>query len=204
MYAKFFKRFFDILISLTMTVILSPLFILLIIIGAFAMKGNPFFVQDRPGKDEKVFKLLKFRTMTNARDQQGNLLPDEKRIVPYGIFLRRTSLDELPQLINILKGDMSLIGPRPLLVKYLPYYSEEERHRHDVRPGLTGYAQVHGRNLVNWEERFRLDVEYVKNISFRMDLSIICDTVKCVLEHKDIVLNALEDFDVYRAKQFRA
>ena len=182
MYAKFLKRFFDFTLSLLALIILSPVLLILIIVGAIAMKGNPFFTQLRPGKkgkdgNEKIFRLIKLRTMSNAKDKDGNLLPDEKRLTKYGKFLRSTSLDELPELINILKGEMSIVGPRPLLVKYLPYYTAEERRRHDVRPGLTGLAQVNGRNTVTWEDRFKMDVEYVDHITFLGDVKIICQTV---------------------------
>lgn len=202
MYQHFFKRLFDFLISLCALIALSPVLLVLIVLGAVKMKGNPFFTQLRPGKNEKIFKLIKFRTMTCEKDKNGNLLPDDQRMTKYGRMLRSTSLDELPELINILKGDMSIIGPRPLLVKYLPYYNEEEKHRHDVRPGLTGYAQVHGRNTLRWEERFALDVEYARNISLKGDIAIIIQTVKSVLNHSDIVEpGILEDFDEYRKKQ---
>ena len=150
------------------------------------MKGNPFFTQLRPGKDEKIFRLVKFRTMTCETDADGNPLPDERRLVPYGKFLRATSLDELPELFNILKGDMSIIGPRPLLVKYLSRYNEEQHHRHDVRPGLTGYAQSHGRNALSWEDRFKLDVWYTRHVTFRVDLSIFIRTILLVLRHEGI------------------
>ena len=156
------------------------------------MKGNPFFTQDRPGKDEKIFKLIKFRTMTNAKDKDGNLLPDADRLTKYGEFLRNTSLDELPELINILKGDMSVIGPRPLLVQYLPYYTEVERHRHDVRPGLSGLAQVNGRNNVTWEEKFAWDVKYVENMNLILDIEILCKTVFNVLKRDDVVVDSYE------------
>lgn len=196
---KYIKRILDIISSLLAIIILSPLLGVLTVIGAFEMKGNPFFTQERPGKDEKIFKLIKFRTMTNAKDKDGNLLSDADRLTKYGKFLRNTSLDELPELFNILKGDMSVIGPRPLLVQYLPYYTEEERHRHDVRPGLTGWAQVNGRNNITWEEKFAWDVKYVENISFSIDVYILFKTVKNVLfSSDDIILNAIEDFDEYR------
>ena len=172
MYAKYLKRVIDFSLSLIALIVLSPLLLVLIVLGAVFMKGNPFFVQKRPGKNEKIISLLKFRTMTNEKDEEGKLLPDEIRLVSYGKFLRSTSLDELPSLINILIGDLSIIGPRPLLVEYLPWYTETEKHRHDVRPGLTGWAQVNGRNNVSWDRRFELDVEYVNNISFRFDLKI--------------------------------
>lgn len=196
---RYIKRILDIISSLLAIIILSPLLGMLTVIGAFEMKGNPFFTQERPGKDEKIFKLVKFRTMTNAKDKDGNLLSDADRLTRYGKFLRNTSLDELPELFNILKGDMSVIGPRPLLVQYLPYYTEEERHRHDVRPGLTGWAQVNGRNNITWEEKFAWDVKYVENISFSIDVYILFKTVKNVLfSSDDIILNAIEDFDEYR------
>lgn len=161
--------------------VLSPILLVLIIVGAISMKGNPFFIQERPGKNENIFKLIKFRTMTCEKDNMGKLLPDNKRLTKYGRFLRSTSLDELPELINILKGDMSIVGPRPLLPEYLPYYTEIEKHRHDVRPGLTGLAQVSGRNSLSWEERFQLDLCYVESIKFSNDVKIILDTVKKVL-----------------------
>ena len=186
MYAKGIKRVLDFIISLCGIIVLSPLFLILIIVGAIKMKGNPFFAQARPGYREKIFKLVKFRTMTNEKDENGNLLPDEKRLIPYGKFLRSTSLDEIPELFNILKGDMAIIGPRPLLVRYLDRYSEEQHHRHDVRPGLTGYAQAHGRNALSWEDRFEMDLWYVKNISFTTDIRIIIDTVKAVLKKDGI------------------
>lgn len=186
MYAKCFKRVIDFLLSFTALIILSPVLIVLIIVGAIVMKGNPFFIQKRPGRNEAIMSLYKFRTMTNAKDKNGVLLPDEKRLVPYGKFLRSTSLDELPSLINIIKGDMAIIGPRPLLVEYLPWYTDVEKHRHDVRPGLTGWAQVNGRNSVDWDTRFALDVEYVNNISFLFDLKIFFLTIKKVFERSDI------------------
>ena len=186
MYAKFFKRFLDFILSLCAVIVLSPILLVLIIFGTIFMRGNPFFFQERPGKDEKIFKLIKFRTMDNRKDKEGNLLPDEIRLNKYGRFLRSTSLDELPELINILKGDMSIIGPRPLLIEYLPWYSETERHRHDVRPGLTGWAQVNGRNSVDWDTRFALDVEYVNNLSFVFDMKIFVLTIMKVLNRSDI------------------
>ena len=186
MYASFFKRFLDFFLSLLAIVCLSPLLLLLTVLGYFKMKGNPFFTQERPGLHEKIFKLVKFRTMTNEKDKDGNLLPDELRLNDYGKFLRSTSLDELPELYNIVKGDMSIIGPRPLLVRYLPRYNEEQRHRHDVRPGLTGYAQAHGRNAVTWEDKFKMDVWYTRNVSFKTDWGIFWDTVRIVLKREGI------------------
>lgn len=186
MYAKYFKRMLDFLLSLSGIIILSPLLIILTVLGTFFMRGNPFFFQERPGKGEKVFKLVKFRSMDNRKDKNGKLLPDDVRLNKYGKFLRSTSLDELPEIINILKGDMAIIGPRPLLVKYLSRYNEEQRHRHDARPGLTGYAQAHGRNGVSWEDKFAMDVWYTKHITFCGDVKIIIDTVKTVLAHEGI------------------
>ena len=150
------------------------------------MRGNPFFCQDRPGKDEKIFKLIKFRSMSNKKDKDGNLLPDKDRITSYGEFIRKTSVDELPELINVLKGDMALVGPRPLLVEYLPYYTEEEKHRHDVRPGITGLAQINGRNYITWEETFKLDVEYTRNITLFGDITILFKTIGKVLKREDV------------------
>lgn len=208
MYARFFKRLIDFFVSFFALIILLPIFLILIISGAIAMKGNPFFTQLRPGKidkhtgQEKIFKLLKFRTMSNAKDKDGNFLPDDIRLNRYGKFLRSSSLDEIPELINILKGDMSLVGPRPLLVKYLPYYTAAERLRHTVRPGLTGYAQSHGRNSVTWEDKFSMDVWYVNNVYFITDIKVILQTVKIVFTHSGIELNALEDLDEYRKLEF--
>lgn len=186
MYACFFKRFLDFILSLLGIVCLSPILLVLTVLGYFKMKGNPFFTQERPGLHAKIFKLVKFRTMTNAKDANGELLPDEQRLNSYGKFLRSTSLDELPELYNILVGDMSIIGPRPLLVKYLTRYNEEQRHRHDVRPGLTGYAQAHGRNAVTWEDKFKMDVWYTRNVSFKTDWDIFWDTVRVVLKREGI------------------
>ena len=186
MYPKYIKRIMDFLLSLCALTVLSPVLVVLIGLGAVFMKGNPFFTQLRPGKDEKVFRLIKFRSMTCEKDKDGNLLPDEVRLNKYGRLLRSTSLDELPELINILKGDMSIVGPRPLLVKYLPLYNSEQKHRHDVRPGLTGWAQVNGRNAISWEDKFRLDVEYVRKITFLGDVKILLTTVLITLKHTGI------------------
>ena len=198
MYEKYLKRIIDFSLSLMALIVLSPVLLILIVLGMVFMRGNPFFMQERPGKDEKIFKLIKFRTMDNRKNKEGKLLPDEVRLNKYGRFLRATSLDELPELANIVKGDMSLIGPRPLLVKYLPYYTEREHLRHSIRPGLTGYAQVHGRNKVTWEEKFEMDVWYAEHLTFLTDIKVFFDTIKVVLSHEDVVLNALEDFDEYR------
>ena len=186
MYSKFVKRLIDFILSLLAIIILSPLFIILTFLGAISMKGNPFFCQERHGWHEKIFKLVKFRTMTNEKDANGELLPDEKRLNGYGKFLRSTSLDELPELFNILFGQMSIVGPRPLLVRYLPRYNEAQHHRHDVRPGLTGYAQAHGRNAVSWEDKFAMDVWYTKNITFLNDVEILFDTIKTVFKREGI------------------
>jgi len=186
MYAKCLKRAMDFFLSLMAILVLSPVLVILTVLGAIKIKGNPFFTQLRPGKDEKIFRLIKFRSMTCEKDAQGNLLPDEQRLTGYGKLLRSTSLDELPELINILKGDMSIVGPRPLLVQYLPLYNAQQRRRHEVRPGMTGYAQVHGRNAISWEDKFRLDVEYVDNITFWGDVKIIFQTALAVLKRDGI------------------
>lgn len=186
LYRQFFKRFYDIVLSGLSITVLSPLLLVLTIVGAIKMKGNPFFVQPRPGKNERIFNLIKFRSMTCEKDKDGKDLPDDVRLTSYGKKLRSTSLDELPELFNILNGDMSIVGPRPLLVKYLPLYNDEQKHRHDVRPGFTGWAQVNGRNSISWEEKFRDDVWYVNNYSMSLDLSIISRTIKVVLNHNGI------------------
>lgn len=189
MYRKYFKRTLDVIISLIAIILLFPI-LLIISLLVLIFLGKPiFFKQKRIGKDEKQFNMYKFRTMTNKTNKKGKLLPDEKRLTKFGKFLRKTSLDELPEFFNILTGKMSFIGPRPLLVEYLDYYTKEERHRHDVRPGLTGLAQVNGRNLLNWDERFKKDVEYVKNITFVGDIKIILDTIKVVLKREGITDN---------------
>ena len=207
MYNRFIKRLFDILISLTGIVVLSPLFLVLWVLVVVKLGKPALFTQERPGRNEKVFKLYKFRSMTDERDENGELLSDEIRLTRFGRLLRSTSLDELPELFNILKGDMSLIGPRPLLVRYLPYYTEAERHRHDVRPGLTGLAQVNGRNALGWEDRFAYDLEYVNHLTLRMDLKIIAMTIGKVLKRSGTLSGAdqtVADFDVYRKGQKEA
>lgn len=187
MYRHFFKRFFDFWISLIALICLSPFLLIVIIWLHFANKGaGVFFTQERPGKDAKIFKVIKFKTMTDERDAEGNLLPDAQRLTKVGKFVRSTSIDELPQLINVLKGDMALIGPRPLLVKYLPLYSQEQARRHEVRPGITGWAQCHGRNAISWTERFKLDVWYVDHCSIWTDIKVIFITIKKVLCRADI------------------
>ena len=203
MYAKFFKRAIDFTLSLIALIVLSPILLVLMIVGAIAMGGNPFFTQMRPGKidpktgKEKIFKLVKFRSMSNKKDKEGNLLPDEVRLNKYGRILRNTSLDELPELWNILKGDMAIVGPRPLLIAYLPRYSAEQRRRHAVRPGLTGYAQAYGRNSLTWEEKFEKDVYYVDNISFLLDIRILIKTIDVVFRREGISSDTsatMEDF----------
>ena len=185
-YEFFIKRCFDFFLSLLALIVLSPVLLILTVLGAIKMKGNPFFTQERPGKGEKIFKLIKFRTMTCEKDAEGNLLPDEQRLTKYGKFLRSTSLDELPELLNILLGHMSIVGPRPLLVRYLPRYNAEQKRRHLVRPGLTGWAQVNGRNAISWEDKFKLDVWYVDHISISLDIKTVFMTVKNVLKREGI------------------
>ncbi len=191
LYKQFFKRFYDIFISGIVIILLLPVFVILTILGAIKMKGNPFFIQKRPGKKdkngkEKIFSLIKFRSMTCERDKNGELLPDEKRLTQYGKILRSTSLDELPELFSVFKGDMSIVGPRPLLVRYLARYSKQQARRHEVRPGCTGLAQVHGRNAISWEEKFEWDVKYVDHVSFIGDCKIILETIKTVLKREGI------------------
>lgn len=185
-YDKYVKRLLDILLSAAGLVVLSPVLAVTAVLVRKKLGSPVIFCQPRPGKNGKIFHLYKFRSMTDARDENGNLLPDDVRLTTFGKKLRSTSLDELPELLNILRGDMSIVGPRPLLVKYLPLYSEEQRHRHDVRPGLTGWAQVNGRNTVKWEEKFQLDLWYVQNVSLMLDLRIILMTVKSVLHREGI------------------
>jgi len=186
MYPRIIKPLFDFLLAFFALIISSPILFLVTVLLFFANKGKPFFLQPRPGKREKIFKVIKFKTMTDERDETGNLLPDEDRLTKVGTFVRKTSLDEIPQLINVLKGDMSLIGPRPWLVEYLPMYNEFQRRRHEVRPGITGWAQVNGRNLLSWDDRFKYDVEYVDNISFLLDLKIFFKTIWNILTAKGI------------------
>lgn len=204
MYKNGVKRCLDFLLSLCGIIVLSPVLLVLCILVRVKLGSPILFKQERPGRHEKIFTLCKFRTMTDKRDEKGELLPDEARLTKFGKLLRSTSLDELPELLNILKGDMSIIGPRPLLVRYLPWYKEEERHRHDVRPGLTGLAQVNGRNALGWEDRFAFDLEYVNHCSFVMDVKIIMMTVGKVVKRSGTLSGAeqtVEDFDVYRRKQ---
>lgn len=186
LYERFGKRLLDILLSGTALLVLSPLLLVTAILVRVKLGSPVIFCQERPGKNEKIFKLHKFRSMTDARDENGDLLPDRERLTAFGKALRATSIDELPELFDIFRGKMSIVGPRPLLVKYLPLYNEEQHHRHDVRPGLTGWAQVHGRNLTSWEERFQYDVEYVQHISFALDVKIVFMTVRCVFAREGI------------------
>ncbi len=199
MYAKYFKRMLDFILSLIALIILSPILLIVAILVRIKLGSPIIFKQQRPGKNEKIFTLYKFRTMTDNKDENGNLLPDSERLTKFGKFLRSTSLDELPELINIIKGDMAIVGPRPLLVKYLPYYTEKEKHRHDVRPGLTGLAQICGRNNLDWNERFEMDLKYVNSVSFKEDLIIIFKTISSVLKHNDIeVPRESHDLDAIR------
>lgn len=193
-YERFIKRPLDAFLATGAIIVLSPIWIVVAILVKIKLGSPVLFTQDRPGKDEKVFKLYKFRTMTDERDGDGELLPNERRLVPFGRKLRSTSLDELPELLNIAKGDMAIIGPRPLLIRYLPAYTEEEKHRHDVRPGLSGLAQVNGRNFVKWDQRLAYDVEYVKRITFAGDLKIIMQTIGKVFSHSDVAENP-DDID---------
>jgi undecaprenyl phosphate N,N'-diacetylbacillosamine 1-phosphate transferase len=186
MYRSFFKRFFDILASAMLIIVLSPVILLLIIILTFQNNGKPFFFQERPGKDAKRIRIMKFKSMTDKKDKDGNLLPDNMRITKVGAFIRKTSLDELPQFFNVLTGDMSLIGPRPLLFKYVPLYSPEQFRRHEARPGITGWAQVNGRNSISWTQKFALDVYYVDNLSFMLDLKIFWLTFLKVIRSEGV------------------
>src|SRR5690606_34027957 len=203
MYKNFFKRLIDFVAAFCGLVLLSPIFIIVMVGLFFANGGKPFFFQARPGKGERIFRIIKFKSMNDKRDAEGNLLPDAERLTPMGAFVRKTSLDEIPQLINVLKGDMSLIGPRPLLVQYLPYYTERESLRHTVRPGITGFAQVNGRNTVNWDSRLEMDAQYVESLSFSNDIKLLIETVKNVINRKDIVIipgDTLTTLDQHRSK----
>lgn len=204
LYRVFIKRALDIFLSGIAIILLSPVMLLLVLLVKIKLGSPVIFMQDRPGKNEKIFRLYKFRTMTDERDREGTLLPDEKRLTKFGRTLRATSLDELPELFNIFRGDMSIVGPRPLLVRYLPYYTEDERLRHSVRPGLTGLAQVNGRNNVNWDERLKYDIEYVKKVSFHGDVKIILQTIRKVIKQSDIASGdqlIMDDLDIERRKR---
>mgnify|MGYP000865796820 CR=1 FL=1 len=199
MYSKFIKRILDIFISITGIILFSPFYILIIIILSQIKKNDGiFFFQNRPGKDEQIFRLIKFKTMNDKKDHLGRLLPDNQRITKIGRFLRKTSLDEIPQLINVLKGEMSIIGPRPLAIQYLPYYSQTEKKRHSIRPGITGLAQVMGRKALKWEERFKLDVQYVESVSFYLDIKILILTIIKVIKRENVEGSLNIDFDKYR------
>ena len=201
MYRKYIKRLLDFILSLFAIIILSPVLLIVALLVRIKLGAPVIFKQKRPGLNEKIFTLYKFRTMTDAKDEQGNLLPDEIRLTKFGKLLRSTSLDELPELFNILKGDMSIVGPRPLLVRYLPLYNEHQKHRHDVRPGFTGYAQCNGRNAISWEEKFDLDIYYVKHVSFRLDLSIIFKTIKIVFLREGISSDTSVTMEEFRGTE---
>ena len=198
MYKLFIKRLLDFILSFLSLIILSPLLFIVALLVKIKLGSPIIFKQSRPGKNEKLFTLYKFRTMNNAKDKEGNLLPDEIRLTKFGRFLRSTSLDELPELVNIIKGDMSIVGPRPLLVRYLPLYNDKQKHRHNVRPGFTGYAQVNGRNAISWEEKFDLDIYYVNHLSFFMDIKIIIKTVKTVLLREGISSDTSSTMEEFR------
>ncbi|SDE87907.1 sugar transferase [Epilithonimonas hungarica] len=200
MYGKIVKPCFDFLLALTALLVLSPIFLLVTVALFFANQGNPFFFQKRPGKNERIFRIIKFKTMNDNKDANGNLLPDAERLTAVGIFIRKTSLDEIPQLINVLKGDMSLIGPRPLLPQYLPLYTYAQRRRHLVRPGITGWAQVNGRNAISWQRKFELDVWYVDNLSFSVDLKVLLMTLKKVYKSEGISQNGHATMEIFNGK----
>lgn len=202
MYKHFFKRLIDFILVLCVLLVIWPILLIITVWLHFANKGaGAFFFQERPGKDEKIFKIVKFKTMTDERDADGNLLPDEVRLTKVGRFVRSTSIDELPQLWNVLVGDMALIGPRPLLVRYLSWYTEEEHHRHDVRPGISGYAQSHGRNKVSWDDKLAMDVWYVNHVSLKTDLAIFFKTIKSVILRESVEVAGVEALDVCRMKE---
>lgn len=202
MYKHCLKRFFDFILSLFAVIVLSPIMLIVAILVKIKLGSPVIFVQERPGKDERIFKMYKFRSMSDQRDEQGNLLPDEVRLTKFGKLLRSTSLDELPELFNILKGDMAIVGPRPLLVKYLPLYNEHQRHRHDVRPGFTGWAQCHGRNTVSWEDKFNLDIYYIKHVSLLLDIKIILKTVKVVFLREGISSETSVTMEEFRGSSY--
>jgi lipopolysaccharide/colanic/teichoic acid biosynthesis glycosyltransferase len=200
LYKNYFKKLLDFLIALIGLVLLSPIFLVVTIGLFFVNQGQPFFIQTRPGKNEQLFKIIKFKTMNDKKDAVGNLLSDAERLTAIGSFVRKTSLDEIPQLLNVLKGDMSIIGPRPLLVEYLPLYNEVQKRRHQVKPGLTGWAQVNGRNAISWEEKFKLDVWYVQNVSFLLDLRIVLLTLKKVTKSEGISQEGQATMEAFKGK----
>ena len=201
MYARYIKRWLDFILSLFAVIVLSPILLIVALLVRIKLGSPVIFKQERPGLHEKIFTLYKFRTMTDGKDKDGDLLPDDQRLTKFGKLLRSTSLDELPELFNILKGDMSIVGPRPLLVKYLPLYNEHQKHRHDVRPGFTGWAQCNGRNAISWEEKFDLDIYYVKHVSFRLDLSIIFKTIKIVFLREGISSDTSVTMEEFRGTE---
>lgn len=201
MYRHFFKRIFDFIAALSILILVSPIFVLVAITLGFANQGSIFFIQRRPGKNGKIFKILKFKTMNDKKNANNELLPDADRITPVGQFVRKTSLDELPQLLNVLKGDMSLIGPRPLLIQYLPLYSEQQRKRHDIRPGITGWAQINGRNAISWHQKFEYDVWYVENQSFLLDLKILVGTFSKVIKRDGISSDTSATMEFFTGKE---
>lgn len=201
MYKSFFKRLFDFFAALIGLLLLSPIMLVATIGLFFANNGKPFFFQTRPGKDEQLFKIIKFKTMNDKKDADGNLLSDAERLTPIGSFVRKTSLDEIPQLLNVLKGDMSLIGPRPLLIQYLPLYNSIQKKRHDIRPGITGWAQVNGRNAISWEQKFAYDVWYVENCTFALDVKILFLTVKKVFKSEGISQEGEVTMEVFKGNQ---
>lgn len=201
MYAKYIKRILDFLLSLIAFIVLMPIMLTIYLLVRVKLGRPAIFKQERPGKDEKIFTLYKFRTMTDERDENGKLFPDEKRLTKFGKFLRSTSLDELPELVNIIKGDMAIVGPRPLLVEYLPLYNEEQKHRHDIRPGLTGLAQISGRNSITWEEKFKEDIEYIQKITLFKDVKIIIKTIGKVLKKEGISSNNTETMEKFKGNK---
>ena len=200
MYKFFIKRCIDFLTALVLLLIFSPFLIVIIILLSYSNKGKPFFFQKRPGKNERIFKIIKFKTMNDLKDVHGQLLPDKDRITTVGKFIREASLDELPQLINVLKGEMSLIGPRPLLIQYLPVYNEKQKKRHNVKPGITGWAQVNGRNLISWNKKFEYDVFYVENLSFLMDVKVVLKTIKKVIKKEGVNLSEEQTSEYFNGK----
>ncbi|PKV63212.1 sugar transferase [Pontibacter ramchanderi] len=202
LYSRFFKRLIDFVLSLTAFIVLLPVFLVVTLLLAMANDGKPFFLQPRPGKHGRIFRVIKYKTMNDKRDAQGELLPDADRLTPIGSFVRKTSLDEIPQLLNVIKGEMSLIGPRPLLVEYLPLYNEVQHRRHEVRPGITGWAQVNGRNAISWEEKFRYDVWYVDNVSFVLDLKIIFMTIGKVFKSEGISAEGVATMERFRGSNY--